>query len=447
MKQLCTLILVMAFLHAGAQNSRGLVSGPLLGHVDYRTATIWAQLAPGQTAELQFWKQGGRNSAGRAMVVRSEDAASQGMNVVRFECTGLDVQTSYEYQLSVGGQVAAQGNFTTKELWQWRKPAPDFSFLAGSCSYMNEPPYDRPGRPYGGDTSIYMSMARENASFMLWLGDNWYTREVDYFSTWGLWYRAQYDRSRPVLQPLWKKMPHYAIWDDHDFGPNDMGSEYILKEQSRKVFMSYWANPSYGEDGKGIYTKISHADVDIFMLDDRTWRSPDASPDSLNGMPNPAKKMFGDRQMQWLKDALTGSSATFKVIATGSQILNPRSPFDCFRKFPVEYHELMRFLKEQKIRGVIFLTGDRHHSEVIRVEGLTGYPLFDVTVSPLTSGTHLFGGPEKDNPFRVFGIDQKQNYAIATLSGKAKDRKLSFSFRGLAGETLGVWSVLENELK
>jgi len=447
MKQLGTLILALVFLHAGAQTGKGLVSGPMLGHVDYRTATIWAELAPGQTAELQYWKQGGKKPGNKAMAVRSGDAASQGMQVFRFECTGLDVQTPYEYQLTVGGQVAGQGSFTTKELWQWRKPVPDFSFLTGSCSYMNEPPYDRPGRPYGGDSSIYLSMARENAAFMLWLGDNWYTREVDYFSTWGLWYRAQYDRSRPVLQPLWKKMPHYAIWDDHDFGPNDIGSEYVLKEESRKVFMNYWANPSYGEDGKGIYTKVSHGDVDIFMLDDRTWRSPDASPDSVNGLPNPSKKMFGDRQMQWLKDALTGSNATFKVIATGSQVLNPRSPFDCFRKFPVEYHELMGFLREQKIRGVIFLTGDRHHTEVIRVEGLAGYPLYDVTVSPLTSGTHVFGEAEKDNPFRVFGIDQKQNYAVATISGKVRDRKLTFSFRGVGGEVLGTWSVHENELK
>jgi alkaline phosphatase D len=311
---------------------------------------------------------------------------------------------------------------------------------------MNQPPFDRPGKPYGGDSSIFETMAKENSSFMLWLGDNWYTREVDYSSTWGLWERAHYDRSQPILQALLRKMSHYAIWDDHDFGPNDMGKEFVLKEDSRNVFSSFWANPSYGEGGKGIYSKISYSDVDFFLLDDRTWRSSDNLSDSSDGKPNPEKKMFGAQQLDWLKNALAGSAATFKIIVTGSQVLNPVSPFDCFRKFPSEYLELMNFLKREKVSGVIFLTGDRHHSEVIRINGLTDYPLYDVTVSPLTSGTHVFGAAEKDNPYRVLGIDQKQNYARISISGKQKERKLNIEFLGVKGEKIGEWSVTQMEL-
>jgi alkaline phosphatase D len=31
-------------------------------------------------------------------------------------------------------------------------------------------------------------------------------------------------------------MSHYAIWDDHDYGPNNADKSYHLKETSRKVF-------------------------------------------------------------------------------------------------------------------------------------------------------------------------------------------------------------------
>lgn len=447
MKHLYTALLLFVSIVSTAQVKKGLVSGPMLGQVDYRMAKVWAEVTPGSNVELRFWKKGQPAQVSKALLQFSGDAGAQGMGIVHFTLPNLEVNTGYEYQLVVDGKPVSTAGFTTKELWQWRKPAPDFSFLTGSCSYMNQPQYDRPGKPYGGDSSIYSSMAREDAAFMLWLGDNWYTREVDYYSAWGLWYRAQFDRSRPILQEFWKKMPHYAIWDDHDFGPNDQGAEYVLKEESRRVFTSYWANPSYGENGQGIYTKISYSDVDVFMLDDRTWRSADNWEDSIGGKPNPEKKMFGDKQMQWLRDALVGSSATFKIIATGSQVLNPKSPFDCFRRFPVEYHAFMQFLREEKIRGVVFLTGDRHHSEVIKVEGQTSYPLYDITVSPLTSGTHVFGGDEKENPYRVIGIDQKQNYGRVTVSGKAKDRKLTVTFLGLKGESIGEWSVHENELK
>jgi alkaline phosphatase D len=452
---------VLSFVCAEAQALKEIVAGPMLGQVEYRDALIWVQAKPGVKAQLRYWKkeQEGakpdpkrtaeniKKNARIAIANVSADAEKQGLNVVHFLLNDLEVNTVYEYQVIAGLTTTPVASFTTKDLWQWRKPYPEFSFLTGSCSYMNQPQYDRPGRPYGGDSSIYETMARENAAFMLWLGDNWYTREVDYFSAAGLWYRAGYDRSRPVLQEFLRKMPQYAIWDDHDFGPNDIGREYALKEESRKVFSGFWANPSYGENGMGIYTKMSYGDVDFFMLDDRTWRSSDRMQDSLDGKPNPLKKMFGEQQMEWLKNALAGSTATFKIIATGSQVLNPRSPFDCFRKFPVEYHNIMEFIRNQKISGVLFLTGDRHHSEVIRVEGLTGYPLYDVTVSPLTSGTHVFGSEEKDNPYRVYGLDQKQNYAKVSFSGKPKDRKMTFTFIGVKGEKLGEWSVHEKELQ
>jgi alkaline phosphatase D len=84
---------------------------------------------------------------------------------------------------------------------------------------------------------------------------------------------------------------------------------------------------------------------------------------------------------------------------------------------------------------------------VIRIEGLTSYPLYDITVSPLTSGTHVFGLDEKENPYRVYGLDQKQNYARVSVSGKSNDRKLSVTFLGVKGENLGEWSVHEKELQ
>ena len=221
---------------------------------------------------------------------------------------------------------------------------------------------------------------------MLWLGDNWYTREVDYYSNWGLWYRAQHDRRSPVLQNLLKAMPHYATWDDHDYGPNNIGGNYILKEESKKVFDTYWANPSSGQGSEGIYTMFTYGDADIFLCDDRWWRSADETKDSINGIPNPDKRMLGAKQLQWLKNSLLHSTATFKIIVVGSQVLNPRSTKDKLLAFPVDYYELTNFLLDNKINGVLFFSGDRHHSEVIKVDRPGTYPLYDVTVSSLTAG-------------------------------------------------------------
>jgi alkaline phosphatase D len=440
-----TFLLFCYFLFTAFLSNAQIIAGPMLGPVELRDAGIWIEVAPTvKSVQLVYNRKG----QAKKTVVHYRGELGKDFNPLSFQLGGLDVATTYEYSFVIDGKPAQQrGSFTTKDLWQWRKPAPNFSFLTGSCAYFNEPEYDRPGTPYGGDSSIFESMAREKAAFMLWLGDNWYTREADYYSKWGLWYRAHHDRSIPVLQNFLKTMPHLAVWDDHDYGPNDIGKNYVLKEESRKVFQHYWLNKSYGLNGEGIFTQYTHGDVDFFMLDDRWWRSADSMKDSVNGGPNPDKHMFGQQQMDWLKNSLLYSDATFKIVVTGSQVLNPVSRYDKLLRFPAEYNDLMQFLQQYRIDGVVFLNGDRHHSEIIRVARPGTYPLYDITCSPLTSGTHDFAPEEKDNPYRVFALPGKQNYTRFTISGVKGQRKLTTQFLGVKGEPLGQWSVLEGELK
>lgn len=422
-----------------------IISGPMLGPVELRDAKVWVEVSPEvKTVSLQYNK---RDEA-KSKTVVYKGALGNEFNPIQFTIGGLDFNTTYQYKILLNGKPTSNGGeFTTKDLWQWRKPAPDFNFLTGSCSYFNEPVFDRPGTPYGKDSSIFEPMVKEKAAFMLWLGDAWYTRDVDYYSEWGLWYRASHDRAVPVMQNFLKAMPQFAIWDDHDYGPNDIGKNYILKETSREIWKKYWCNPSYGENGQGTYTMTSWGDVDLFLTDDRWWRSADRMKDSVDGKPNPEKRMLGKQQMEWLKNSLLYSNAVFKIITVGSQVLNPVSPFDKWWEFPAEYDELMNFLKEYKINGVVFLTGDRHHSEIIKVDRPGTYSLYDITVSPLTSGTHVFGNAEKNNPYRVLGIDQQQNYAKFSFSGPRNERKLTVDFLGIQGEKLAEWSVNEKELK
>lgn len=416
----------------------------MLGPVELKDAKIWVEVSPQvKSVSIQYNKKGEFKSK----IIVYKGQLGNDFNPVQLTIGGLDYNSGYQYKILIDGKTSGKtGEFTTKDLWQWRKPAPDFNFLTGSCAYFNQPETDRPGKPYGGDSTIFETMAKERSAFMLWLGDAWYTREVDYYSEWGLWNRASHDRAVPVLQNFLKAMPQLATWDDHDYGPNDIGSNYILKDASRKVFNSYFCNPSSGENGQGIYTMTTWGDADIFITDDRWWRSADRTKDSVDGKPNPEKRMLGKQQMEWLKNSLLYSSATFKIITVGSQVLNPVSPFDKWRDFPAEYDELMSFLMEYNVTGVLFLTGDRHHSEIIRMERPGTYPLYDITVSPLTSGTHQFGDAEKNNPYRVFGLAEKQNYGKFSFSGPRGNRKLTVEFLGIKGEKLGEWSVNEKEL-
>ncbi|MEO5647183.1 MAG: alkaline phosphatase D family protein [Chitinophagaceae bacterium] len=444
-----TIIIFSLPIVVPGQVKSNLVSGPWAGNVELRNATIWLEVSPKvRSVAVKYFLPG---KSINAQTVEYKGELGNEFNPVKIELNGLAFNTNYNYTLILDGKsinANKDWQFTTKDLWQYRKPPPDFTFLAGSCAYFNEPAVDRPGTPYGADSSIFETMANTPAAFHLWLGDSWYNREVDYFTNWGLNYRASHDRSMGILQKFMASMPHYAIWDDHDYGPNDIGKSYELKEFSRKVFMNYWCNPSYGENGEGIYSKISHSDVDIFLTDNRYFRSPYELADTIDGKPNNDKAFFGKKQMDWLKDALLFSNATFKIIATGGQVLNPLNDFDCFNQYRGEYHELMSFLERQKIKGVIFLTGDRHHSEIIKMERKGTYTLYDITASPYTAGISKVRGKELQNPARINGtLVEKHNFAKINVTGSKGQRKMQVEFIGIKGEMLSLWSVAEKDLQ
>jgi len=426
-----------------------LVSGPMLGQVELRTAKIWAEVNPASKAvSLKYWKKGEASKA-KTIIIMPEQKAWYAP--VLFNLVALEMNTDYEYTITVEANTkttTAVAGFKTMELWQWRKPAPDFVFLTGSCAYFNEPVYDRPGKPYGGDSSIFETMAKEKASFMMWLGDNWYTREADYFSVWGLYYRASHDRALPIMKNFLRNMSHYAIWDDHDYGFNDADKSFIFRNESTEVFRKYWANPSYGQDGQGIYTKVSYSDCDFFLMDDRSFRTSDKMEPRIDGKPNPDKKMWGDTQMEWLKNSLRTSTSVFKIIVTGSQTLNAASPWDCLQNYPIEFNNLMNFLTEEKINGVLFITGDRHHSEINKWDRSGTYSLYDITSSALTSSVGKVTGNEVNNPGRLPNtLVEQNNYARITVSGAQRARNLKVEFVGVKGDLLASWSVKESELR
>ncbi|MCD6063362.1 MAG: alkaline phosphatase family protein [Flavipsychrobacter sp.] len=430
MRLLSSLILVFCVFVTTAQSL--FIAGPMAGHVSRTTANVWIE-ADENVSKLQiaYWPA---NDSTQRKSFDYYGELNKRFNTAVFKINELTPGTTYHYEITAASNGKGQripGRFTT----QPKDEVVNFSFLTGSCASNVL------------DTSIFTSMANTPSDFMVWLGDNWYLpnkiprNEI-------LWQGAYHVRCKPILQPLLRAMPHYATWDDHDYGPNDSDKDFPLKEDARRAFIDYWANPSYGNDDKGIYTSFTYGDVKFYLLDDRWWRSSDREAAMVKGKPNKSKLMFGEEQMDWLKKELRNSDATFNIIVSGSQMLNEYTKYDCFYQFPEEYDELMDMIENRRIEGVIFFTGDRHHSEIIRRERRRHYPLYDVTVSPFTSGVHKVD-KEFDNPQRVPGtlIDQKQNYARVSISGVKGQRKLRVEYFGLKGEPLATWETSEDELR
>lgn len=94
-------------------------------------------------------------------------------------------------------------------------------------------------------------------------------------------------------------------------------------------------------------------------------------------------------------------------------------------------------ITREGIKGVIFLTGDRHFTELSELTLANGEPLYDLTVSPFTSGAY----PAKEvNELAVPDTRVEQrNFALLSMSGPKGQRNLHISVRDKDG--IELWKL------
>jgi len=279
---------------------------------------------------------------------------------------------------------------------------------------------------------------------MLWMGDNVYFREPEWSSLEGMSGRYRAYREAPALRKLLRSTAHLAVWDDHDFGPDNSDGSFPMKGAALAAFQRYWANPSYGLPGvPGIFGQVTWGDADFFLLDNRFHRYPNRYPHT------PEKAMFGRAQLGWLKQALVASPATFKVIVAGGQFWNARNRYETFFGYPVEQRALAEWLVEQRIEGVLFLSGDRHFAELLRRERPGTYPLYEFTSSPLTAGAFRdLPADERENPEAVAGtIVTERSFGWLRFSGPRKERAVTLEAYAADGRLLWQRRIAAAELR
>ena len=407
----------------------------MLGHTALRGANIWIETYKPAYATIKYWQDGNKNDSFYEKVF----VYKQNYNMHTFKLKGLQPGLTYHYQIWVNKHPIQSEDdyfsFKTQQLWMWRTDPPNFSVITGSCNFENEEAHDRAGTPYGGGYEIFDTIAKQETDMMLWLGDNWYYRPVDFDAEQNMIYRASKDKGRDFLQPIFQKFPNYAIWDDHDFGPDNSGGYFIFKEKSLDIFKKVWANPSYGlPETPGIFTKVRFNDVDFFLLDDRYHRSHELLPDG------PDKHMYGQEQLLWLKNQLVASKQPFKFIVGGNQMLNDYHKWEGWDKYRYERDAFIKWLDEAKIEGVVFLSGDKHHTEMLKIPRNNAYPLLELTCSPFTAGTHeksMENERKKPSLIQETLVGEK-NFCKLKFDGPRNDRNMTIQSYDVNGKLL--WS-------
>ncbi|MEM9160308.1 MAG: alkaline phosphatase D family protein [Verrucomicrobiota bacterium] len=460
-----------------------LLNGPMPTSSTMNEVIIWTQTTEPASVQIEYWLkdqsettkhlsssyQTTKADAYVAKVAIDENLQPGARYDYRVLVNGTPQELSYRSEYKADEPIPM--SFQVKPRWRFipngeaRHSVFDFRIAAGSCAYINEPGYDREGgRPYGDKYHIFESIHEKQPDLMFWLGDTVYYRENDFESRSGMIHRWTHDRSIPHLRPLLASAHHFATWDDHDYGPNDIGSSYHLKGAATEIFNLFWGNPSAGlPDTPGIFTYLNWGDVNFYLLDNRYHLTTAVSKPHAFGKP---KSMLGQEQVDWLVDHLSwaqsqmlhdGKSypARFNIICLGNQVLSEDPNPHNYRNFPEEWNYLIDRIVEEGIDGVIFLTGDVHHGEVNRLEYIGGgkpsetgkagkkgerYLFHEITSSPLTSGS--WAGPaENDARYDIFDeedIDRvgQRNFVTLDFKGPLENRRLEIRYFDSDGKLL-----------
>lgn len=225
-------------------------------------------------------------------------------------------------------------------------------------------------------------------------------------------------------------VPVLAQWDDHevlnnwfpglhlDFDPRfTEKSASLLSARARRALFEYVPVRRHPDEAERIYRSFSFGPLlDVFMVDLRSYRganSPNRQP--LRG---PDTAMFGDPQLEWLKDALRRSRALWKLIAcdmpiglvvgdrmragerTHEGIANAENGVPLGRE--LEVADLLSFLKRQRIRNTVWITADvhyaaAHHYSPERAAFTDFDPFWEFVGGPMHAGT--FGPNALDATF------------------------------------------------
>ena len=157
--------------------------------------------------------------------------------------------------------------------------------------------------------------------------------------------------------------------------------------------------------------------------------------------------MFGRDQVDWLKNALLASTATFKIVAGGSQFFDAQPDAEGWHHFPHERETFLEWFRTAKPKGVLFLSGDRHLTKLLRVNQNVPYPLYELTCSPLTSGAVP---PSRETPVPWAVQDTivgKRNFCSLSFGHEHSNRNLRIEVFDTQGTRLWERSISRIELE
>lgn len=309
---------------------------------------------------------------------------------------GLQPGTTYYYRFSNDRFESQRGR--TRTLPQDAQQAGQLKFAVCSCQHFASGLYN-----------VYDAMLKDEVDFAVHLGDFIYEYgganvRVDYINQ-GMpiqslqHYRQKYALylSDPSLQKVRAWFPWFYMWDDHEVDDNYSGVEYGLSRKAQKAagYQAYqefipirsrlerWPNQQVHLQ---MFRSVSIPGLAEFVMTDlRQYRSPNICLNThgakvCDAHSGPERTTLGSYQKGWLKSTLAETNNPWKFVfnevmfmpvqvwklpgffaSEAGLLANRFMNLDAWDGFPVERQDLLEFYWQEKIKNIVYFTGDIHN--------------------------------------------------------------------------------------
>ena len=306
------------------------------------------------------------------------------------------------------------------------------SILFGSCSHQDK------------EMPIFDAILQENMDAFVFLGDNIYgdTEDMAVLSE-----KYQKLASQKWFKPLMDKTQVLAVWDDHDYGENDAGKNYPMKQASKNIMLDFWQVPQDSprrarEDGLyGSYVlgEGEHA-VRIILPDLRYMRDDlqsvareryvkERAPKNMGPYDKSSGSMLGDAQWRWLEQMLL-TPEPIKIIASSLQLVSEFTGWEAWTNYE-DRARLMQLIKQHGVNGVMVISGDTHWGEIARDNNSVDYPIWDITSSGLTEEWKQVS----PNQHRVSVATSEANYGFINIQWQ-QDPLIHIGLKDVKGDVV-----------
>lgn len=291
-----------------------------------------------------------------------------------------------------------------------------FKIGFGSCLKQNKP------------MPIFQSIKSENFDVFLMIGDNVYgdSKTEDLKEL-----KSAYKRQKQNFDKMKLGFPFEAIWDDHDYGLNDAGKEYLFKESSKSLFLDFW-DISLDDPRRfreGLYHDVSMTfegkKIQIIFLDTRTFRD-NLKPSDERGAPGKERyipyedsslTILGAEQWEWLRKKIS-EPTDYRIIASSIQFIPVGHGWECWNNLPYERNRLINLINSSNMKHTLVISGDRHRGGLYQLKTDQGNIISEMTSSSLNAS---FPNAEEAGPLRIGDTFIQENYGAIYLDGGIKD--------------------------